>query len=245
VSKTNATARHELPHPTTESAARAVEEKSSDKLFDINPADPFRFTQIKITANESYAASGVLIGPDIVLTVGHAIHRTAFSGYASTVVVESPYATIPADCQPTRWRVPDEWRVNGNESHDLGLLRLGNLLPLPFRLMTPTHIAAAELQANPFRIYGYLSEERSKLHYSVGAASDVSDGRIFHSAETYEGQSGGALVCRIGGKWKFAGLHRAGVRLGNNPSPPNAIHLDASALAWISAAILLVKDQSK
>ncbi|MBM3599016.1 MAG: trypsin-like serine protease [Alphaproteobacteria bacterium] len=162
-------------------------------------------------------ASGAMIGPNDVLTAGHALWDPVL-GYARSVTVVPGMA---GSAQPfgsatsTRLSVPNEYISSGGSfNYDIGVINLSSNIGNSTGWFNMQPLTAAQITGAFLNHSGYSGDRSSGLYqyYAGDLADSTSGNRVFYNGalDTFGGNSGGPLWELIGGTRTIVGVHTFG-----------------------------------
>ena len=143
-----------------------------------------------------FNGSGVMVGPQHVLTAAHNVYDNKISEWAEYVKV-SPGANSGSAHFGTSIVVgafvPKEY-VDGNHKHDLAFLVLSEDLGKQTGWATITALNDDEFEDTAFKVTGYPGDkEAGQLWEMEGRIADTEDEVLKHKIATVQGQSGSPL----------------------------------------------------
>nr|QTE76071.1 polyprotein [Bat picornavirus CUS8] len=180
--------------------------RKTEKLEDQSPLDDkthLRKSLVRLVADR-VQIFGVSIGGDKILTYGH----------AEKVLFESSEVYVVYGDKQELLRAPSftKLEVNGRET-DLAIVHTG----LGFFMNDGTRHFSADLASEGMLIWntkdGFYTQEVSNIRPT--GESHTLNGTWAHSCLTYQastvkGTCGGMLCVKVGGMWKYVGMHIAG-----------------------------------
>jgi V8-like Glu-specific endopeptidase len=195
--------------------------------------------------NAANFGCGVLIGPDLVLTVAHNLYDPELfggSGFAGAVEVRLGHGLGPgAVRQSTRMAVPPGYVDPATAGAirrglDVGVVRLDQ--PLAGAPPLLGGLPDATLANASAEVYGHSAEHGFALVRHSGPVVGLAGLLFYHRADTARGQSGGAVIVPTQQGPALAGLQRAG--FGETPAPyapaNGAVRFGPQLRAWAEKA---------
>lgn len=145
--------------------------------------------------------SGVLVGPDDLLTAAHVIYREEHGGWATQAQVtpgryldERPYGVFEA----TSISSPTEWRVDGSLAHDYGMITLETPVGYVAGWLNYGYVEdATSFIGHNMIALGYPYDQGGEiLHYNSGTIDRVEENILYFmdDLDTMPGQSGSPLI---------------------------------------------------
>ena len=177
-----------------------------------------------------FNGSGVMVGPQHVLTAAHNVYDNKTSEWAEYVKV-SPGANSGSAHFGTSIVVgafvPKEY-VDGNHKHDLAFLVLSEDLGKQTGWATITALNDDEFEDTAFKVTGYPGDkEAGQLWEMEGRIADTEDEVLKHKIATVQGQSGSPLWQTPKSKPpRVVGVHVRGEDTWNEATRITRNHLD-------------------
>ena len=183
--------------------------------------DPYRriaFLRIRVGA-EAYGATGWFVGPNCVITAGHAVYThgstPAETGWVSSVEVLPAYngGHAPHSAFAARYASNDVWTGSADWRFDYGAIFLD--VPLGNEVGTFGYgvFTDDDLRAMTVRVAGYPSENPDpaqpdgSLWEGTERVHDVDPAFVFYQTRTTVGQSGGPVMTNIEGETYVVAIH--------------------------------------
>lgn len=147
----------------------------------------------------TFHGSGWLAGPRLVMTCGHNVHHDDFGGWAERIEVipgrtdgEWPFGSVVA----TRFSAHDRWIDARDPSADIACLHLEE--PIGHQLGWFAIAQADEpdaLVGQPIASAGYpeYQGDFTRQRRGDGVVAAIIETRLFHTADTTDGSSGGPI----------------------------------------------------
>lgn len=147
-----------------------------------------------------YIGSGTLVGDKHVLTAGHCIYSAGDGGWATSITV---YPGLAGSYAPfgstyaTYLRSVTQWTGSTNYDYDYGIITLASNIGQAAGWHGYAYFSSGT-SGLAMGVYGYPADRDSGL-YQYGAYDYVrtyTTNRLYYYADTYGGQSGGAVISR-------------------------------------------------
>lgn len=170
--------------------------------------------KIPFAKYKSYRSTGFFINPTTVVTAGHCVFSKGMKTGSIQIIPGRDEDNWPLGSIMAReYRIPNEWRKNGNESFDYGVVKLDT----PFDGQSPYNFALANLdravlESTTAHTAGYPSDmDRSfRLHHNEGPIDSVASQRLGYFLDTWTGASGSPVWIERDGKREVVGIHNYG-----------------------------------
>lgn len=173
---------------------------------------------------DGQVCTGVLVGPDLVLTAAHCLMRNLALIPATHLRFHSHYqygASVGETSEVESFVVDPAAAPNGLQ--DWAILKLKKALGSTTGFLPTGTLGAVEMHRAILRVPGYDVTHPIAKNYGIsllnnktrghGKGFDV-QGLIFHDVPTGRGSSGGPLLKEVNGKWTVVGITVAEIRHG-------------------------------
>jgi V8-like Glu-specific endopeptidase len=177
--------------------------------------EPYR-SVVRVIANGGVGC-GVLVGPDLVLTVAHTVTNEQ-GAIHPLVQVEADPLTTPVLARVTHVSLPPNWTLDPASGTDWAVLRIDK--PLGLRCgwaeVWQGQTALSVGSSVEFVGFGDCPQDRKtefngRAYVSAGTVRDIGEHVLFHDCSMWSGSSGGPLMMRQGGKTYVVAVNSADV----------------------------------
>ncbi len=153
---------------------------------------------ITLANGRKAVGTGWLMGPRLVVTAGHCVHRGRGGGYFPQVEVVpgADGVTQPFGSQVSKKLVASKaWREQGDIEEDFGAI----ILDKPFDFALDQHRVVVEaddvLKAGDISVAGYPADKGDAGQWTHAEPLEEAQAkRLWYSVDTYGGQSGSAVM---------------------------------------------------
>lgn len=192
---------------STSSARSVIGEDTRSPVDDVSVSPYCKIVFIRTyfpNLDQPVRSTGVILGPDLILTCAHALYVESYGGWATECRIYTEVdGRRPRDnryaCRAVDMTIPTAWRTEGSDGSDWGFVIVDENIGAEQGWMgfgySPTDMTA------DYRISGYPlngPEETDSSNYtmytSLGKINLNADGTMYtYAIDTSEGQSGSPL----------------------------------------------------
>ncbi|MGT2910411.1 trypsin-like serine protease [Streptococcus cameli] len=161
----------------------------------------------------TYVGSGVMIAPNLILTVAHNVYNQRTKKWAKSVTAaparnggETPYGKFEA----ANYYVLRTYTTEGNvvpSNYDIAVIKLTKNVPSSVGYLPISKTVSRNERLQVPGYPAYTSSKARYMHTSFGKADGISSKQISHTVDTEGGNSGSPI---LNAKNQVVGVHSAG-----------------------------------